>query len=224
MCGRFTQPGDIEIIQRFREQYGLDATPGPGGGSPDEPPPPHEAAVARPYGNVWVFARDKEGELKLTTMYWQLIHYWCGEFKSDYTAFNTRLESLGKRHNIELLAHRRCVFPATSFFETRKDAAGHNVKPREAYEFMRRDRGLIPLGGIYTVWRNPADKSDYRLSCSIITLEPDEIVGEVHPRMPFILSDNAVATWLDRRETFTKPLRAMIRPYPSELLVREREI
>ncbi|MFA6000978.1 MAG: SOS response-associated peptidase [Thermoleophilia bacterium] len=222
MCGSFTQPGDIEIVKRFSVQYGLQVQAQPNS-NPAQMMPPHETVVTHPYRDVWTIYADKEGNHKLTGMYWELIHHWNREFKSPYTNFNTRAESLDKPNNARLLENRRCVFPALSFFETRKTADGKTVKPREAYEFSLKDHGLIALGGVYTVWHNPADENDRRLSCSIITMEPNEVVGEVHPRMPFILAAEAVPAWLDPSVTDTDLLKGLIRPFDSERILRSRE-
>ena len=148
-------------------------------------------------------------------MYWQLIHHWNREFRSKYTAFNTRVESLDKRHNEPLLRHWCCIFPVIMFFETRK-VGGRTAQPRESYGFNLKAGGLMALGGIYSVWRNPQDEEDRRYSCSIITLEPTEIIAEVHNRMPFILRDADVTAWLDPELDEFDKLMEMIRPISSE--------
>lgn len=222
MCGSFTQPGDIEIIKRFSAQYGMSVTTAPNE-NPAQPAPPGKTIITHPYRDVWTIFADKDGNHRLTGMYWELIHHWNREFKSPYTNFNTRAESLDKPNNARLLESRRCVFPALSFFETGKSSDGKAVKPREAYEFSFKDNGLIALGGIYTAWHNPADEDDLRLSCSIITMEPNEIVGEVHPRMPFILAPDAVTAWLDPSITDTDLLKGLIRPFDSDRIMRSRE-
>lgn len=180
-------------------------------------------AIFRPYNDVPVLAEDQEGRLRLTTMYWQLIHYWCERFESKYTNFNTRRESLPKKHNRELLVRHRCLLPATSFFETRREPDGRMTRPRETYEFFSREEDMLFLGGIYSIWKNPAGRDDRRLSCSIITMEPNEIVGEVHPRMPFVVPPAARRPWLDREFNDYDRILEMIRPAAPESLRRVRE-
>jgi len=101
------------------------------------------------------------------------------------------------------------------FFETRK-VGGRTAQPRESHGFNLKAGGLMALGGIYSVWRNPQDEEDRRYSCSIITLEPTEIIAEVHNRMPFILRDADVTAWLDPELDEFDKLMEMICPISSE--------
>ncbi|MHB8858162.1 MAG: SOS response-associated peptidase [Thermoleophilia bacterium] len=218
MCGRFTEPGDIEIIRGFKSRYGLDVNTDPG----DAGPPTREERIIAPFNDVNAVYTDREGVIRLGSMYWQLIQPWNRYFESGYTCFNVRKESLSRRHNEPLLRRHRCILPVRSFFETRK-VGGKPVKPREAYEFVLRDSGLMALGGIYSVWVNPADRDDRRYSCSIITMEPNEIVGEVHDRMPFVLPGEDVSRWLDASLNDFDEIMSMIRPVASESLQRTRE-
>ena len=61
-----------------------------------------------------------------------------------------------------------------------------------------------------------------RLSCSIITLEPTKIIDEVHDRMPFILANETVKTWLDSSLDDPGELLDLIVPYPSDRLQRKQ--
>jgi len=61
------------------------------------------------------------------------------------------------------------------------------------------------------------------LSCSIITLEPNSFIGEIHDRMPFILRNKTVKAWLD--PSLDDPdflLEELIRPYPAEQLEKRQ--
>lgn len=182
-----------------------------------------ESRIHRPYNDIAAIVAGRDGEFHIVTMYWQLIQPWCRRFESKYTNFNTRVESLTKEHNVDLITRKRCLLPVTSFFETKKDAQGRSKKPREAFEFSLRDGRLMMLGGIYSVWRNPADENDRRASCSIITLPPNAIVGEVHPRMPFIVPPEKYCDWLDPGVRDFDYLVDLIQPFDSEKLERKKE-
>lgn len=218
MCGSFTQPGDIKIIEGFRARFGVEVSADPGGAAQ----PISREQKTTPFRDVNVVYAGSDGAARLASMYWQLIHHWSREFRSKYTAVNTRVESLDKRHNEPLLRRRRCIFPVSMFFETRK-IGGRTVQPRESYEFNLKAGGLMALGGIYSVWHNPEDEEDRRYSCSIITLEPIKIIAEVHDRMPFILRDTDVQAWLDPELDEFDTLMKMIRPISSEDLEWSQE-
>ncbi|MHB1324990.1 MAG: SOS response-associated peptidase [Thermoleophilia bacterium] len=215
MCGSFTQPGDISIIDSFRARFGVEVSDDPG----DAGQPINREQKATPFHDVNVIFADSDGVNKLGAMYWQLIHHWNREFRSKHTAFNTRVDSLDKRHNEPLPWHRRWILPVSSFFETRK-IGGQPVKPKETYEFALQGEGLMALGGIYALWLNPADENDRHLSCSIITLEPNEIIAEVHDRMPFIIPEESIRAWLDPEVADVEEPRDLIVPFPSSRLKR----
>ena len=174
----------------------------------------------RPFSDVLVIFAGEDGRLKLAAMYWQLIHYWEQEFKSRYTCFNTRADSLEKPHNRELLISKRCVLPAVSFFENRQ-TGGQTLKPRQVYEISLPGRRLMALGGIYSVWANPKDKKDKRLSCSIITVEPNPTVAEIHNRMPLIFPADQVSRWLDPGVADVGELKEMIKPFGDQIDTRQ---
>jgi putative SOS response-associated peptidase YedK len=219
MCGRFRLNGPIKVIRDIQPVLGVPVA----FVSDDARELISDRRIHRPYNDVPTIYMDRDRNVRLTAMYWQLIHYWCERFESRYTNFNTRRESLDKKHNRELLSRHRCLVPAHGFFETRKDARGRVYKPREAYEFLAKDGGLMMLGAIYSVWRNPADREDRRPSMSIITMDPNEIVGEVHPRMPFVVPPELFLTWLDRDFTDFESVMGLIRPLDSKELQRVLE-
>src|SRR4029077_11795328 len=51
-------------------------------------------------------------------------------------------------------------------------------------------------------------------TCTIITGEPNELVAQIHPRMPVILPEQHHAAWLG--ETDDGNLKALLVPYPAD--------
>ena len=56
------------------------------------------------------------------------------------------------------------------------------------------------------------------MSCTIITTEANELLKEVHHRMPVILPREAEAVWLDPKIQDTETLLPLLRPYPGGLM------
>jgi putative SOS response-associated peptidase YedK len=52
------------------------------------------------------------------------------------------------------------------------------------------------------------------VTCTIITGQPNELVAQIHPRMPVILPEQRHAAWLD--ETDNENLKALLLPYPAD--------
>ena len=51
-------------------------------------------------------------------------------------------------------------------------------------------------------------------TCTFITREPDELVAQIHPRMPVILPEQQHAVWLG--ETEDGNLKELLLPYPAD--------
>ncbi|RJQ42336.1 MAG: SOS response-associated peptidase [Gaiellales bacterium] len=221
MCGRFTPIPRPQVLEDISRELGIDVAEAVGA-----PPEPEGDILGPgqclPFRDIDALHAADDGRIILRPMQWQLIHGWNREFRSDYTSFNTRVEKLDRPHNRELLIHRRCIVPVREFFENRKEG-GRAVRPRESYHFTLKGRAMIPLGGIYSIWTNPEDADDRRYSCSVITMEPNELIAEIHNRMPFILPREDVATWLDPGMTDFGVLLDMIGPYDPQKMSRERE-
>lgn len=67
------------------------------------------------------------------------------------------------------------------------------------------------FAGIWDTWSN---RGDVITSCAIITTAANELVGELHDRMPAIHLDEFYDAWLDPRIDRTA-LTEMLKPFPS---------
>jgi putative SOS response-associated peptidase YedK len=66
---------------------------------------------------------------------------------------------------------------------------------------------------VWEAWRNP-ETQEWLLSCSIITTEANELIAEIHDRMPVILREAEFPVWLG--DASEADLKSLLRPYPSE--------
>ncbi|MFQ5753572.1 MAG: SOS response-associated peptidase [bacterium] len=215
MCGRFSLYAYKMTPEEFEERFGFPI--------PDEPEYPPSYNIG-PFRNIPVIYSDENNQNQMTSMFWQLIPSWSKEFKSPYTAFNSKVESFEKKNYKQgLLKHTRCVIPANNFFEFLK-VEGEKVNPKTGrkvknlkripFKFELQDASLMTLGGIYSVWHD-AEKKPY-FSCSIITMPANELVKKVHPRMPFILTRETEKVWLDKTVTDFDRVKGLITAYSSQ--------
>jgi putative SOS response-associated peptidase YedK len=70
------------------------------------------------------------------------------------------------------------------------------------------------FAGIWDVWRN---RDEVVTSCAIITTPANELVAELHNRMPAILLHESQTAWLDPR-TDRSMLTEMLKPFPSLMM------
>ena len=76
-----------------------------------------------------------------------------------------------------------------------------------------RNEGRLPLrlGGIWENWKQPAS-GEWIRTVAIITTDANELVGNIHDRMPLILPVAAYERWLSEEPD---PCDLM-RPFPTE--------
>lgn len=119
----------------------------------------------------------------------------------SFPLLNLQSEKAGNREDLKT---RRCVIPASGFFEWEKVG-----KEKQPYYFTAKD-GLLSFAG---VWK----KGSSGLAFTIFTTAANELLQPVHGRMPVILGHNAVSQWL-APETEKETLTALMEPYPAGLM------
>jgi putative SOS response-associated peptidase YedK len=96
----------------------------------------------------------------------------------------------------------RCLVPASGFYEWQ--ATGGRKQP---YYFFPKHEALLALAG---VWE--------RGTFSLITTEPDAVVGRVHDRMPLLIARDDYAAWLAGGEDLLQqPVKVELASHPVGL-------
>jgi putative SOS response-associated peptidase YedK len=73
------------------------------------------------------------------------------------------------------------------------------------------------FAGLWEAWHGAGDHAI--LSCTVVTMAPNELVKEIHNRMPVILDPAAYDLWLDPGERSADELDEWLRPYPAEQML-----
>jgi putative SOS response-associated peptidase YedK len=119
--------------------------------------------------------------------------------------FNARAETIRQRPTFrDAVAHRRCLVPANGFYEWRKDPSGSRVP----MWFHRPDGAPVAFAGIWSTSPTPDGPMD---ACAIITCAANELVANVHDRMPVILQPDQYDRWLSANLE-AEPLRSLLQP------------
>ena len=128
-----------------------------------------------------VIARD--GERRAGMMKWGFVLP-----GKSAPLINSRVESLlEKPFYRESFENRRCILPATGFYEWSADKIQHTITSVTD--------PLLSLAGIYTKAVTATGQVEWRFS--IITQEATDQLKPVHSRMPLIIEPNALEYWLD---------------------------
>ena len=140
---------------------------------------------------------------------WGLVPAWA---KSADTPplVNARAESVAEKPSFrEALRQRRCVIPASGFYEWQ--TVGRTKKP---WLIQRPNEEPFGFAGVWDTWRG----GDQPLvTCAIITTPPNEVMTSIHTRMPAMLSPEQCAEWLSPRAD-AAALTALLVPASSATL------
>jgi putative SOS response-associated peptidase YedK len=196
MCGRYTITiSEDELIARYMIEEPTNRY--------------HQSRFnVAPTQRVPVILND-EGVLKLDAFRWGLVPFWAKDLKIGYTMINARADTVTTKPAFKnAFKQRRCLIPADGFYEWKK--IGSDKQP---YRILLRDEKIFSMAGLWEAWNSPDGEKIF--SCSIITTEPNELMVDIHDRMPMILSREDEKKWLDKNQS-VKDLKAMLQPFPAE--------
>src|SRR5262245_49702137 len=154
----------------------------------------------------------KDGTREAAMLRWGLVPFWAKDLKIGTKMINARSEGLEDKPAFrEAFEKRRCVIPATGFFEWKGEA-----RRKQPFAVTLPGDKLFGFAGLWERWR-PAQGSDPVDTFTIVTTDANEAVARIHDRMPVILPMDAIDTWL------TGPpdaARALLRPWAGETALR----
>jgi len=198
MCGRYD---NLIAREAYRALFAAERLPA------SNFPPRYNIAPTDQIPIVRVDPRD--GTRELAMVRWGLIPFWMKE-KPKVPHINARAETVHKLPLFrEAFARRRCLIPATGFYEWQKRADG-----KQPYRFVRKDFEPFAFAGI---WEYARLDGEAILSVAIIVGEPNPLASAVHDRMPVILMPEDYDAWLGK-QTPIADARAMLKPYDAALM------
>ncbi|MEM9524949.1 MAG: SOS response-associated peptidase, partial [Pseudomonadota bacterium] len=142
-----------------------------------------------PTNDVHVVISD-EGQRRLVSMRWGFLPHWYKTPTDGPLLINARSETIAEKPAFRVACReRRCILPATGFYEWTKDAAGN----RQPWYIHRHDDAPIAFAGIWQSWTN-GDMSIR--TCAIVTTSANAPMSRLHPRMPVALTPDRYGLWL----------------------------
>ena len=131
---------------------------------------------------------------ELVSMRWGLVPVWWKKPLKDVPAtFNARAETVAQKPMFrDAFKKRRCIIPASGFFEWTGDK-GEKVP----HLFTAGDGSpILAFAGLWDQWTDPAS-GDEVLSATIIVSGASEWMTPYHDRMPVLLAPESFDGWLD---------------------------
>lgn len=172
MCGRFQLAVELDKIL---ERYGILETSI--GFSPQNEVFPSNMSLA---------VINEEGEKKLKMLKWGFSVSFAKKL-----LINARSETVTSKPTFrESFIYRRCLIPASGYYEWKKDN-----KKSTKYRIYSKEN-IFSLAGIYKAFKDNEGKK-YE-AYTILTRDADKDIIDIHKRMPVIINKYHENIWLDR--------------------------
>lgn len=195
MCGRFTLRLDSEAVARAFDARRRGV----------ERPPRYNISPTDPVTVVRL--SEEDGGRELAEARWGLVPHWVEDPADfDLTLINARSETAGEKPTFrDAFRSRRCLVPADGFYEWRTGEGG-----KQPWYVRRSDDRPFAIAGLWDRWEGPSHRE--LESVTLLTCEPDEVVGELHDRMPVVLPPERWDAWMDPAGD-ADAIQGMLRPY-----------
>jgi|SRR5213594_334659 len=197
MCGRFTLKTPVE---RLSEQFQF----------PKIIPLKPRYNIAPSQDVVVVRRMPDDRERKLTMLRWGLIPRWVKDPTRGSQPINAKAETAAEKPMFrDAFRRRRCLIPADGFYEWKQEGGR-----KQPVYICTKDRQPFAFAGLWEHWEE--QEGQFIESCTILTTEPNDLLAQVHSRMPVILDQNDYDLWLDPDVQEVSRLKPLLRPYPPE--------
>jgi putative SOS response-associated peptidase YedK len=220
MCGRYALTMDPESLYgTFEAEPDEQAGGAQGlyGGDPVRPRYNIAPTLTVPVVRLEPRVPPVDARRQIEPMRWGLVPSWAKDVSVGARMINARVESLtGKAAFRTALARRRCLVPASGYFEWRRlgdeNVRGRKRPVKQAYYVTPADGSVMAFAGLWEYWR--PDQGDPVVSMTIITTPAVGRMRDIHDRMPMVLPAAEWAAWLDPR----MDPEPMLGPPPADLV------
>jgi putative SOS response-associated peptidase YedK len=134
---------------------------------------------------------------QLRTVQWGLVPSWSKARTGGAKMINARIETVASKPAFKsAAARRRCLIPALGYYEWQKTDGG------KIPHFLHDPDGrLLAMAGLYELWPDPSRPDDdpgrWLWTCTIITQQATDLLGEIHDRNPVVIPSELREPWLD---------------------------
>lgn len=200
MCSRYFLDADGNVIaytfnvpvhDRIRKRFNI--------------APTQEAPVVRV---------NEAGGREVAMLRWGLVPSWSKDAAAGTRMINARSETAAQKPYFRnAFRSRRCVVPATGFFEWKGEPGR-----KQPFAITAADQPLFAFAGLWESWHDKSEPQAPALETfTILTTEPNEAVAAIHDRMPVILPADRVQDWLTATSAAAQ---ALLAPYAGQVAIR----
>lgn len=154
---------------------------------------------------IHVNNRYRAGNLR-----WGLVPSFSKDAKVGYKMINARSETLASRPSFKnSYQFKRCVILADGFYEWKRSGS-----QKQPMLIQMKDKKMFLFAGLWSSHKRDDGSTLY--TTTIITTKANEMMSDIHDRMPVILDKNQALEWLDYTVTNTKNLQTLLHQYNSD--------
>ena len=154
-----------------------------------------------------------DGQRIVRLMTWGLIPHWAKDEKIASKLINARAETLLQKLSFAgLVEKNRCIVITDGYYEWKKE--GESSIP---FYIKSKDDSFLPMAGLYDLWKKPEGNIVY--TYTVITVDSNPQIGEIHHRMPAILKIEDIEPWINCLKYPFSRVKHLLKPYENELEV-----
>ena len=144
-------------------------------------------------------------------MKWGLIPNWETDASVGSKLINARVETLLDRPSFKnLVPTQRCIVLSDGYYEWKRSNS-HSIP----YYIFQKDRKILPMAGLWDVWKNNSGENIF--SYTIVTTQANSDLNKIHHRMPVILNQKEIDSWLKVHNISVTNTMGLLVPYQNDL-------
>ena len=179
MCGRYVNKNSFEDIEKLFQADLIQ--------SPSISIQPSYNICPTQYSPVVVSAGEK---YYMENMHWGLIPSWSRDSKFATNLINARIETIQEKPSFKGLVNTsRCIVIASGYYEWVQTDSG-----KQPY-YIQGEDNVLPIAGLWTRWNDTK-------TFTIITKSANSNISNIHHRMPLIIEQNHIKSFLDHSIKF----------------------
>jgi len=150
---------------------------------------------------------------RLGAMRWGFIPHWYKSPTDGPLLINARAETIAEKPAFRAACRqRRCLIPASGFFEWSTGSAGEKLP----WYITRADGAPVVFAGVWQQWGDAGGEIN---TCAIVTTRANNTMRQVHHRMPVTIEKADWALWLGEKG---KGAARLMQPADDDAMVLHR--
>jgi len=133
---------------------------------------------------------SEDGHRRLRPMRWGFLPHWYKAENGGPLLINARAETIAEKPAFKAaVRERRCLVPASGFYEWTKDEDGNRLP----WYIHPAGRDILAFAGVWQAWERDGKA---HTTCAVVTTGANQTMSRIHHRMPVILASEDWALWL----------------------------